>query len=55
MGYYRVSWVRCVDFNEIGYYDNTRDGVHPTNEFSYEMASFMYNEIEQFKAGTPAE
>jgi len=51
--YYNVDWIRCVDFNEIGYYDNTSDTVHPTRAFSEEMAAFMYNEIEQFKAETP--
>ena len=51
--YYNVDWIRCVDFNDIGYYDNTSDTVHPTKAFSQEIAAFMYNEIEQFKAETP--
>ena len=46
--YWNQKWLHCVDWNDIGYYDNTSDGLHPTKEFSYDMAAHMYNEIINF-------
>ena len=46
--YFNVKWLHCVDWNDIGYYDNTVDGIHPTEEFSQSMAAHMYNEINNF-------
>jgi len=48
MVYWNQKWLHCVDWNDIGYYDNTSDGLHPTEEFSYDMAAHMYNEIINF-------
>lgn len=45
---YNIADVTCVDLNDIGYYDNTFDGVHPTNDFSRQIAEYMYGEILNF-------
>ena len=46
--HWKQNWLHCVDWNDIGYYDNTMDGVHPRHSFSSEMAAHMYNEIANF-------
>ena len=46
--YWSQEWLHCVDWDAIGYYDNTRDGIHPTRSFSRDMAAHMYNEINNF-------
>ena len=47
-GHYKVSWVKCVDFNEIGYYRNTSDGVHPTVSMPRDIAAFIYHQLLSF-------
>ncbi len=42
------DWVTCVDWNDIGYYYNTADGIHPTKGFSRQMAAHMYTTINNF-------
>ena len=46
--FWNQEWLHCIDWGDIGYFDNTSDGVHPTQSFSREMAAHMYNEILNF-------
>ena len=43
---YGVPNIKCFDPDSIGYYNNTRDGLHPTDAFSVELAYAIQAELD---------